>query len=266
MDIYVVLYFILGTLFGYIFTNIGFRVPMNKNLFEKSKCDYCSRELTFIEKIPILSFIIQKGKCNYCHQKINKLYFVFEIITGLLFSFIYMKYSNSYNSYLSILMAFVFISSLLIVTISDIKYMLIPDKLLVMFSVFVVILKVLIGIQNEELTSFLDVGYMIIFMIIDAFIIFCIMFLIKKMGDLLFKKESLGGGDIKLMTYVSLIMGYKMSIIIIFVGSFIALPFSIVNAYKKNEVMLPFGPYLGIASIILFLLDMNFDSFLNLIR
>ena len=70
----------------------------------------------------------------------------------------------------------------------------------------------------------------------------------------------MGGGDIKMMTYVSFILGWQLSIVVIFLASFLALPISIINMYKNNEHMLPFGPYLGIASLIIFLsrIDMTF--------
>ena len=103
-------------------------------------------------------------------------------------------------------------------------------------------------------------------MFIDALIMFVIMFIIKKIGDLIFKKESLGGGDIKLMTYIAIVIGYKMGIVVIFLASFLALPISIINAYKKNEQMLPFGPYLAIATLILYLLNINFDMILDFIH
>ena len=69
-----------------------------------------------------------------------------------------------------------------------------------------------------------------------------------------------------MMAYISMLMGYKMSIVIIFLGSFIALPYSIYQAYKKEQALLPFGPYLAISTILLFLLKVDFNSLLELIH
>ena len=68
----------------------------------------------------------------------------------------------------------------------------------------------------------MDAGYEILFMIIEAIVMFFIMFVIKKIGDVVFKKESLGGGDVKMMALVAIIIGYKMSIIVIFIASFMS--------------------------------------------
>ena len=150
--------------------------------------------------------------------------------------------------------------------IADIKYMLIPNKILLVFTLLVLFLKLFIGINNKELTSFMDIGYEVIIMAIDAIIMFVIMFIIKKLGKIVFKKEALGGGDVKMMAYIAMLLGYKISIVIIFFASFIALPVFIYNALKKSETMLPFGPFLAIATLILYLAKIDFDTLLSLIK
>ena len=262
----IIIFFIIGIIFGYIFNIIGYRLPINIKLFKRPFCDSCNTNLSFKENIPIFSFIKQKGKCNYCHQRISIIYIMFELLAGLLFSLTYLTFINNNFCYLYILVGLIFISTMLIIMFSDIKYMLIPDELLIISSILVIIFKLLIDFKEEEISSLLDIGYQIIFMLIDGFIMFLIMYVIKRIGDIIFKKESLGGGDVKMMVFVSIFLGYKLSIIVIFIASFIALPFSIYKAYKKSEVMLPFGPYLAIASIILFLCNIDFNMILDFIH
>jgi len=266
MYINLVLFFILGIICSYVFNIIAFRLPINEPLFSKSKCDTCNHELSFKERIPIISYIIQKGSCNYCHQKISPIYIIFELITGLLFSATYITFIDFNNPVLQIIYSLVFISTLLIIMVSDFKYMLIPNEILIVCGSILVVLKIYLQFQNEEISTLLDMGYELLFMAFEALIMFVIMFFIKKIGDIVFKKESLGGGDVKMMALIAIVLGYKMSIIVIFIASFIALPFSIYNAYKKSEVMLPFGPYLAIASIIVFLCNINFDMVLEFIN
>lgn len=265
MYINMFLFFILGIICSYFFNNIAFRLPIKEPLFGKSKCDTCNHELTFKEKIPLISFIIQKGKCNYCNQKISPIYFIFELITGLLFSATYATFMDFPSAAIQILYGLVFISTLLIIMVSDFKYMIIPNEILIVSGLVLVGLKLYLQFQNEEISTLLDAGYEVIFMIIEAVVMFFIMFVIKKIGDVIFKKESLGGGDVKMMSLVAIVLGYKMSIIVIFIASFIALPISIYNAYKKNEAMLPFGPYLAIAAILIFLCNINLDMVLEFI-
>lgn len=149
--------------------------------------------------------------------------------------------------------------------ISDIKYMIIPDEVLLFFGVVLIIIKLLISYKLNNITSLIDVGYEIIFILLDGFIMFIIMYLIRFLGNLAFKKDSMGGGDIKLMAYIAMILGWKLAIVVIFIGSFLALPISIINMYRKNEHMLPFGPYLGIAALILFIGKIDINTIYNIL-
>lgn len=262
----ILILFVIGLVLGSFYCKIGIRLPLKQKLFTASKCESCGHVLKYNEKIPILSFVMQHGKCNHCGQRISGIYPMFEFLTGVLFVITYLVFKDFYNAEITILFALTFISSLLIIMITDVKYMLIPNKLLLFASLFTVSLKIIVEVKNEVHKSFMDVGYALVIMAFYALIMFLIMYIIKKLGELIFRKDALGGGDVKMMAFVAAIVGYKLSIVIVFLGSFIALPFSIINSYKKNDALLPFGPYLAIATIILFLCNISFDSLIEFIN
>ena len=118
----------------------------------------------------------------------------------------------------------------------------------------------------EELTNTMDIGYNIIFMLLDAAIMFIIMYVLQKIGNVLFKTKSLGFGDVKLMAILALMLGYKMSIVCLFISCFMALPIAIYNLQKKDKKLLPFGPYLAFGAIILVLCQIDFDMIIDFIR
>ncbi|MBR2712195.1 MAG: prepilin peptidase [Bacilli bacterium] len=264
MYIYLLLFFILGVLSSYFIELLGYRLPLGESVFKKNTCDTCSHELKLYETLPIISFIIQKGRCNYCHQKLSKLYIFFEIMTGVVFSLTYLTFYD--DGILKLIFGLLFITSLVIVCFSDFKYMIISDEILIVFSTIIVLLKIFIEYKNEEILSLMDLGYSLIDIVIDAVVVYLIMFAIKKIGDLIFKKESLGYGDLKLMAYIALVLGIKLSIVTIFIASFIALPFAIITNLKKDKLMLPFGPFLAIGAMILFLSKVDFNSLLELLH
>ena len=78
------------------------------------------------------------------------------------------------------------------------------------------------------------------------------MYLLMKLGNALFKKESLGGGDVKLLFVLGLVLDPFLGLIAIFLASFIALPVSLYLLYKNKEHMIPFGPFLLISFLIIF--------------
>ena len=63
-------------------------------------------------------------------------------------------------------------------------------------------------------------------------------------GNKTLKKESLGGGDIKMMFVFGLILDPLLGTLAIFLGSLIALPTSLVLLKKQKERIIPFGPFL----------------------
>ena len=91
------------------------------------------------------------------------------------------------------------------------------------------------------------------------------MLLIKKLGDLMFKQDSLGGGDIKLMFLVGLVIGYEMSICNIFFATFLAFPIALFLLISKKDNIIPFGPFLSMSAIILFIWGINFTDIINYI-
>ena len=67
------------------------------------------------------------------------------------------------------------------------------------------------------------------------------------LGEKILKKESLGGGDVKMMFLFGLVLDPLLGTVTIFLGSFLALPMSLFLLYRNNEKMIPFGPFLLLA-------------------
>jgi len=91
------------------------------------------------------------------------------------------------------------------------------------------------------------------------------MLLIKISGDKIFKQESLGWGDVKLSFIAGVVLGYKLGILYIFLGSTIALPFAIYITHKNKNNLIPFGPFLAISMLILFYFSTYFNNLLNIL-
>ena len=131
---------------------------------------------------------------------------------------------------------------LVIVIVSDVRYMVICDEVLILGNILIFILLIIsIGFKNSIISLVYGIASLLI------------MLSIKTLGDIIFKKESMGGGDIKLMFTFGLVLGIPSSVASIFLASFIGLPISLIMMKKNSSHELPFGPYLSIAAIILLL-------------
>jgi len=84
--IFYLLIFCIGTLFGSFFTLAVYRIPLHQDITHKrSYCPNCNHKLSFLDMIPILSYLFLGGKCRYCKHPIGIRYFLFEILTGIVF-------------------------------------------------------------------------------------------------------------------------------------------------------------------------------------
>lgn len=243
-----VLLFIIGACLGSFFLVVGKRLPINEDvLFSRSRCDKCKKELKWYDLIPIFSYVFLKGKCRYCGEKISPLNLIVEIFMGFFFALGYHFIPIGYNFY-----AYLVLSSLMmLIFISDFSYYIILDSPLIIASILLFILKFIFLGYKDALIS-----------IVSGILLFLVMYLIKIIGDKLFKRESLGGGDIKLAFVIGYALGFRLSLIAIILSSFLALPYSVASLklQKNNEV--PFGPFLVSSLFIVFLFQ---DKFINIL-
>ena len=136
---YTVFAFIFGLVFGSFYNVVGLRVPKKESIVSPpSHCTNCNRQLTALDLIPVFSYVFLGGKCRSCGVKISPIYMVTELVTGLLFAFAY--WQIGWQPELAV--ALFFISLLVIINVSDIAYMLIPDKILLFFGPLLIIARI----------------------------------------------------------------------------------------------------------------------------
>lgn len=243
--------FIVGLFFGSFFNVCAERLSCNESIIKPgSHCENCNHQLSWYELIPVFSYIFQKGRCKYCHIKLSIQYPLTELITGLLYMCSYFIFGFTYNTLISL----VVVSVVIITFISDSKYMVILDEVLITGEIFLPILIFLDGGINYLIHS-----------ILSGFILFGIMLLIKLFGDKTFKQESLGWGDVKLSLFAGSVLGIKLGIIYIFLASIIALPYALISTKKNKTNILPFGPFLVLSLIIIFWNSNLFNFLLNML-
>ena len=248
---YRIMFFIFGCLMGSFYHVVATRVSNEESIIKPgSHCHVCNKKLRWFELIPIVSFVIQGGKSRCCKQRLPISYLIVEVITGSLFSISYHVFKISPELFINL----IFISGLIIVIISDIEYMIILDEILTISSILIVIVKfIFFGFKATVLCLGAAIGA------------FLLMLIVKLIGDFIFKKESLGGGDIKLMFLFGLVLGLPMSIVTIFFATFIAFPIAIYVLFRRKDNMIPFGPFLSIAAIILLISKINLNDIMNFI-
>ncbi len=251
MFLYLIVFFILGTIFGSFYHVIGYRLPKGESIVKPkySYCPNCGKKLCWYELIPILSYIIQKGKCRNCHGKISIFHPFIELVTGALFAVCFYSFGFSYE----LIIALTLVSLFSIVIVSDLTYMIIPDEVTFTCAAIIIVVNFLnLGLKD----GILQLG--------SGILTFFVMYLIMLFGNWIFKKETLGGADVKLMFISGLVLHPVLGIFVIFIASSIALPVSILIYVLDREHMIPFGPFIVASIILLFLFKFDINTFANL--
>ncbi len=247
----VVLMFVLGVVLGSFYLVIGKRLPIKENAINsRSKCDHCGHILSWWQLVPIFSYIFLLGNCHYCHKKINPLHLLMEVVTGALFAFAYQYYGIGYELFVFLIV----VSVMLIIFISDFSYYIILDSPLVIGGILLAICKIYyLGMSDFFISLASGLG------------LFASMYLVKLIGDVLFKRESLGGGDIKFAFLMGMILGYRLGLCALILSTFLALPYSCAALMLKKNNEVPYGPFLASSLFIVFFFSEKFISLLNLI-
>lgn len=224
--------FIYGTIFGSFFNVVGIRLTQ-KTLFKekRSYCDSCQRTLTLPELIPIFSYLFQKGRCKKCGQKISPLYPIMEGLTGFLFAFSYYQFGWSSSLILSLLL----IALIIPVTVSDIFYQKIPNKLLLFFTPLFIIYRIFNPLSPYWNSLFAA-----------TFVFFLVL------GIILLSKGGMGVGDLKYYTLFAFIFGFYPFLLLFFLSTLYGLVAGFVIMKVRNTGMktkIAFGPYIGLAAL-----------------
>jgi len=238
--VYVVLFFIYGIVFGSFFNVVGLRVPKKDSIVSPpSHCTTCQRKLVVLDLIPVFSYIFLKGKCRGCDAKISPIYPFMEFMTGVLFALSYFLLGFS----LELVVALLFMSLLIIITVSDIAYMLIPDKVLLPFAIVLLIMRLF-----SPLTPWWD-------SLLGALVGFGVLLLIAYVS-----KGGMGGGDIKLFFVLGIVLGTVQTLLTLFLAAFIGSIVGVIilkKSGKGRKTPIPFGPSISIAAVIAYFWGAN---------
>ena len=240
-----ILVFIVGLYFGSLCDILGNYLPEKRKGILKCSC---KKSIKIIFWLPIIGYFISKGKCNHCKKRVSFAHPFTQLLTGLLFLVSFYLFGFNIKFIISLIFSLVAV----ILIVSDSKYMIINDEVLIVGAILIIFLTYLSGVDS------------VIDALINGVISFLIMLLIKLLADILFRKEAMGGGDVKLLAFIGILVDYKMSIIVLCASAFLAFPYAIYIYLKKNENILPLGPFICMAGLIIYFLGLNFEDLMRL--
>lgn len=230
-----VLSFLLGTVFGSFINCTAGRIAAGVSWLKgRSCCDSCGHVLAPIDLVPIWSWVFLRGRCRYCGAKVPARYMLTELGLGL--AFIGIVLSRGGLSWLTV-RDWALTVILLGLSLVDLEKYEIPDGFIIAGLAVWAITLPLVRMSGVNLGSYMTDG------LVGGFGIAGGMLAIAMIMDRVLKKESLGGGDVKLLFMTGLYLGFAKSLLSLIVACIVGLVF--VVSLKKQKIA--FGPSISIA-------------------
>jgi len=229
---------IFGAIVGSFLNVCIFRLPKEESIvWPGSHCPHCNTPIKFYDNIPLISYILLKGRCRHCHRPISFQYPLVEGITALGSAILFVKFGPS----LTYLFYFAFLASLIVITVIDLHHQIIPDVIS------------LPGIGVGLLASLILPKITLFNSLIGILLGGGSLFLVATVYQWLFKREGMGGGDVKLLAMIGAFLGWKAVILTILLSSLIGSITGIIIMVLKGKdfkYAIPFGPFLSLGAVI----------------
>lgn len=223
---------ISGAVFGSFINCLAWRIAHGESVVKgRSHCAVCNHVLGIGDLVPVFSYIFLKGKCRYCGKKISPRYMLTELLTAMIFLSLVLKYDISFITLKYLILACI----LLGLSLVDLDIYEIPNAFIIAgILLWLVTLPFAQGDVLQEIMS----GAL------GGFVMGGAMLLLSLLFDKVTGKESLGGGDIKLIFMLGLYQGIFGGLFNLILSCIIGLMFAAIGRTKR----IPFGPAISIAA------------------
>jgi leader peptidase (prepilin peptidase)/N-methyltransferase len=254
---------VFGAIIGSFLNVVIHRIPREESIvFPNSRCPSCGAAIAFYDNIPVLSYVVLAGKCRGCSTRISPRYPAVELLTAVLFIVV------TWHDGVSVALPFdlIFTTSIVALVFIDAEHMILPDVITYPGMAFAVAARIALPLLTktphfDDVPSLMQgtLGGMPIWVVslvgalIGALIGGGSLWLMGWTWEKLRGIEAMGLGDVKMMFMVGGYLGWRLTILTIFVGvlsgSMIGIVLMARQRQRDMQMLLPFGVFLGLGAI-----------------
>lgn len=255
---------VFGAIIGSFWNVVIHRLPLEESIvFPNSRCPSCGAVIAFYDNIPVLSYALLGGRCRVCKEPISVRYPAVELLTALLFVAV------TWRDGLTPALAFdlIFVSALVALIFIDAEHMLLPNAITYPGIAFALVARMALpyltgaphfddlpGLMQGVLSGLPMWAASLGGALLGALIGGGSLWLMGWTWEKLRGVEAMGLGDVKMMFMVGAYLGWRLTILAIFLGalsgSVIGIGVMLYEGKKDLQKQLPYGVYLGLGSII----------------
>ena len=234
-----VLAFVTGAAVASFLGCMGWRMCNGESVLKgRSHCDSCGHVLTVRDLIPILSYVKNRGRCSYCNTSIGALHFYGEVIVAVAFVLTTIRFDISVR----LMPMLLFVCILYLISVTDIYAQVIPDSCL------------LVAVLIRLLYYFLWEGFQwktFILLFVDGFAVSVPLLFLVLLMEKVWKKEAMGGGDIKLLFVTGMYLGWAENLLALFFACIVGIVVGLIQQKREKaeeSVYFPFGPSIAVGA------------------
>ena len=256
--------FLFGAAVGSFLNVVIHRVPNEESVvFPNSACPKCGNAIKPYDNIPLFSWLLLRGKCRNCSAGISVRYPAVELLTALLFVTVHA--SIGFTPFLPV--ALIFVSALVALIFIDAGHMILPNVITYPLIIFALVVRILYPMLFSS-EYFADVRSFPVSSIGSnpAWLVSLAgallgaaagggsLWLVGEIWKRLRGVEAMGLGDVKMMFGVGALLGWRLTLLSIFVAAFAGSVAGVAIIAKQKgkdlQAQIPFGIFLGIGSIV----------------
>lgn len=209
----------------------------------RSHCRSCRQLIPWYDNVPLISFFLLRGKCRFCQARIAWSYPAVELATALFFVAVVNRFGwTELAAIYGVLGA-----SLILVSVVDIRHMVLPDEITLPGLRLGVILSFFFPALHGATGRWESLGASIVGALVGA----GFLWIVGTIGSWVFKREAMGGGDVKLMAMVgSLIGGWKVMLVNLFIAPLLGSAVGLALRLRYKVDLIPYGPFLALGTLV----------------
>ena len=256
------LVFCFGACMGSFLNVCIYRIPREESVISPgSHCPHCNHPIAWYDNIPLVGYLMLRARCRYCGGRISPRYLIVEMLIAVLFVLVWLKLGAADTPVRPLALAPVFnlwlvpiywlaVFGLALGTFVDFEHMIIPDRVTLGGIAIGIALSMLVPSLHPPQTTFYGgLGAAFIGALTGSGLLWGVALL----GKLIFKKDAMGLGDVKLLGAIGAFFGWVSVLFTVAVSSFFGatVGLSLVWSGKKEmQSRIPYGPYLALAALI----------------
>ena len=261
----------LGAIIGSFLNVVIHRLPLEESIvFPNSRCPSCSAVIAFYDNVPVLSYVALRGRCRNCKSGISPRYPAVEILTALIYVAVVWRVGITP----ALLFDLTFVSAIIALIFIDAEHMILPNAITYPGIVFAFVARLALpylmgnpyfddlpGLMRGAFEDWPLWAASLAGGLIGALLGGGSLWLMGWVWEKLRGIEAMGLGDVKMMFMVGAYVGWRLTILTIFVGvlsgSLIGVAVMARQQKRNMQMLLPFGIFLGIGAIAAVLFGRN---------